>query len=152
MGYFCVRAFCAIYTCSLTFRRYAELFSGNNGYSCESPVTLIRSCSLAIYYHRRAPAVLFNVSILFLRLFQLTGFLQQPVPYSSMSEVRKYVVARWDPAYKNCLSIVLPDGSLLLQASNAYTRDQWYHSILWKVRRAKSSSSWAVILRLLAIS
>lgn len=50
-----------------------------------------------------------------------------------MSEVRKYVVARWDPAYKNCLSIVLPDGSLLLQASNAYTRDQWYHSILWKV-------------------
>lgn len=62
----------------------------------------------------------------------LTGFLQQAVPYSSMSEVRKYVVARWDPAYKNCLSIVLPDGSLLLQASNAYTRDQWYHSILWK--------------------
>lgn len=62
----------------------------------------------------------------------LSGFLQQPVPYSSMSEVRKYVVARWDPAYKNCLSIVLPDGSLLLQASNAYTRDQWYHSILWK--------------------
>ncbi|XP_018313242.1 C-Maf-inducing protein, partial [Mycetomoellerius zeteki] len=62
----------------------------------------------------------------------LTGFLQQPIPYSSMSEVRKYVVARWDPAYKNCLSIVLPDGSLLLQANNAYTRDQWYHSILWK--------------------
>ncbi|XP_011637386.1 C-Maf-inducing protein-like [Pogonomyrmex barbatus] len=62
----------------------------------------------------------------------LTGFLQQPIPYSSMSEVRKYVAARWDPVYKNCLSIVLPDGSLLLQASNAYTRDQWYHSILWK--------------------
>ncbi|KAG7203152.1 hypothetical protein KM043_010271 [Ampulex compressa] len=61
-----------------------------------------------------------------------TGFLQQAVLYSSMSEVRKYAVARWDPTYKNCLSIVLPDGSLLLQASNAYTRDQWYHSILWK--------------------
>ncbi|XP_024936133.1 C-Maf-inducing protein isoform X2 [Cephus cinctus] len=60
----------------------------------------------------------------------LTGFLQQPVPYSSMSEV--YTVARWDPTYKYCLRIVLPDGSLLLQASNAYTRDQWYHSILWK--------------------
>ncbi|XP_012272104.1 C-Maf-inducing protein-like [Orussus abietinus] len=60
----------------------------------------------------------------------LTGFLQQPVPYSSMSEV--YAVARWDPTYKYCLRIVLPDGSLLLQASNAYTRDQWYHSILWK--------------------
>ncbi|XP_063982491.1 C-Maf-inducing protein-like isoform X2 [Diachasmimorpha longicaudata] len=60
----------------------------------------------------------------------LSGFLQQPVPYSSMSEV--YAVARWDPTYKYCLRIVLPDGSLLLQASNAYTRDQWYHSILWK--------------------
>ncbi|XP_031784390.1 C-Maf-inducing protein isoform X2 [Nasonia vitripennis] len=60
----------------------------------------------------------------------LTGFLQQPVPYSSMTEV--YAVARWDPTYKYCLRIVLPDGSLLLQASNAYTRDQWYHSILWK--------------------
>lgn len=62
------------------------------------------------------------------------GFLQYPVPYSGMSEIRKYVAARWDLACKNCLSIVLPDGSLLLQASNAYTRDQWYHSILWKVR------------------
>ncbi|KAJ8673741.1 hypothetical protein QAD02_005003, partial [Eretmocerus hayati] len=60
----------------------------------------------------------------------LTGFLQQPVPYSNMTEV--YAVARWDPTYKYCLRIVLPDGSLLLQASNAYTRDQWYHSILWK--------------------
>ncbi|KAK0181549.1 hypothetical protein PV327_003825 [Microctonus hyperodae] len=60
----------------------------------------------------------------------LTGFLQQPIPYSSMTEV--YAVARWDPTYKYCLRIVLTDGSLLLQASNAYTRDQWYHSILWK--------------------
>lgn len=65
-------------------------------------------------------------------MLQLTGFLQQSVPYSSMTEV--YAVARWDPTYKYCLRIVLPDGSLLLQASNAYTRDQWYHSILWKVR------------------
>ncbi|KZC04076.1 PREDICTED: C-Maf-inducing protein-like [Dufourea novaeangliae] len=61
-----------------------------------------------------------------------TGFLQHPIPYCSMSDVRRYAIARWDPTYKNCLSIVLPDSSLLLQANNAYTRDQWYHSILWK--------------------
>ncbi|XP_054010731.1 C-Maf-inducing protein-like [Hylaeus anthracinus] len=61
-----------------------------------------------------------------------TGFLQQPIPYNNMSDIRKYAVARWDPTYKNCLSIILPDSSLLLQANNAYTRDQWYHSILWK--------------------
>lgn len=48
-----------------------------------------------------------------------------------MTEV--YAVARWDPTYKYCLRIVLTDGSYLLQASNAYTRDQWFHSILWKV-------------------
>ncbi|XP_076387313.1 C-Maf-inducing protein isoform X4 [Megachile rotundata] len=65
------------------------------------------------------------------RLLQ-TGFLQQPIPYSNMSDIRKYAVARWDPTYKNCISIVLSDSSLLLQANNAYTRDQWYHSILWK--------------------
>ncbi|XP_076750099.1 C-Maf-inducing protein [Xylocopa sonorina] len=61
-----------------------------------------------------------------------TGFFRQPIPYSNMSDIRKYAVARWDPTYKNCLSIVLPNSSLLLQANNAYTRDQWYHSILWK--------------------
>lgn len=66
-------------------------------------------------------------------LFQRTGFFRQPIPYSNMSDIRKYAVTRWDPTYKNCLSIVLPNSSLLLQANNAYTRDQWYHSILWKV-------------------
>ncbi|XP_057337872.1 C-Maf-inducing protein-like [Microplitis mediator] len=59
----------------------------------------------------------------------LTGFIQQPIPYSSMTEV--YAVTRWDLANKYCLRIVLPDGSLLLQARNAYARNQWYHSILW---------------------
>ncbi|XP_017767648.1 PREDICTED: C-Maf-inducing protein-like isoform X2 [Eufriesea mexicana] len=61
-----------------------------------------------------------------------TGFFRQPIPYSSMSDIRKYAVTRWDPTYESCLSIFLPNSSLLLQASNAYTRDQWYHSILWK--------------------
>ncbi|KAK1120477.1 hypothetical protein K0M31_012454 [Melipona bicolor] len=61
-----------------------------------------------------------------------TGFFRQPIPYNNMSDIRKYAVTRWDPTYKNCLSIVLPNSSLLLQANNAYTRDQWYHSILWK--------------------
>ncbi|XP_018403192.1 PREDICTED: C-Maf-inducing protein-like [Cyphomyrmex costatus] len=87
----------------------------------------------------------------------LTGFLQQPIPYISMSEIRKYVVTRWDPAYKNCLKIVVPHGSLFLQANNAYTRDQWYHSILWKKSICKYqllvsiSSREEVILRELRI-
>ncbi|KZS18373.1 C-Maf-inducing protein [Daphnia magna] len=34
---------------------------------------------------------------------------------------------------QHCLiRIVLPEGCLLLQANNAYVRDQWYHSIIWK--------------------
>ncbi|XP_049964481.1 C-Maf-inducing protein-like [Schistocerca serialis cubense] len=59
-----------------------------------------------------------------------TGFMETSVPYSSMEEV--YVVARWDAGHKFCIRIVVADGSLLLQANNAYTRDQWLHSILWK--------------------
>ncbi|CAB3240689.1 unnamed protein product [Arctia plantaginis] len=43
-----------------------------------------------------------------------------------------YCISRWDPARKYCLRIVMPHGSLLLQANDAYTRDQWYHSIIWK--------------------
>ncbi|XP_063221061.1 C-Maf-inducing protein-like isoform X2 [Bacillus rossius redtenbacheri] len=58
------------------------------------------------------------------------GFLEMSVPYSSMEEV--YVVTRWDVGHKFCIRLVVPDGSLLLQANNAYVRDQWYHSILWK--------------------
>lgn len=59
-----------------------------------------------------------------------TGFMYISVPYSFMEEV--YVVARWDVGYKFCIRIVVSDGSLLLQANNAYTRDQWFHSIIWK--------------------
>lgn len=59
-----------------------------------------------------------------------------------MSNIRKYAVARWDPTYKNCLSIVLPDSSLLLQTNNHYTRDQWYHSILWKVNYLLPCKPW----------
>ncbi|XP_067002506.2 C-Maf-inducing protein isoform X2 [Anabrus simplex] len=59
-----------------------------------------------------------------------SGFMESSVPYSSMEEV--YVVARWDIGNRYCIRIVVEDGSLLLQANNAYTRDQWYYSILWK--------------------
>ncbi|XP_063375697.1 C-Maf-inducing protein-like [Cydia amplana] len=59
-----------------------------------------------------------------------SGMLERPLPYSSMQEV--YCISRWDTARKYCLRIVMPHGSLLFQASDAYTRDQWYHSIVWR--------------------
>lgn len=59
-----------------------------------------------------------------------TGCLEMSIPYTALEEV--YVVARWDAGHKFCIRLVIPDGSLLLQASNAYLRDQWYYSILWK--------------------
>ncbi|XP_004930164.1 C-Maf-inducing protein [Bombyx mori] len=58
------------------------------------------------------------------------GLLESPLSYSCMQEV--YCISRWDPARKYCLRIVMPHGSLLLQANDAYTRDQWYHSIIWR--------------------
>lgn len=66
------------------------------------------------------------------------GLFERPLSYSSMQEV--YCISRWDPARKYCLRIVMPHGSLLLQASDAYTRDQWYHSILWKRSMVKYRS------------
>lgn len=59
-----------------------------------------------------------------------TGCLEMSIPYTALEEV--YVVARWDAGHRFCIRLVVPDGSLLLQASNAYLRDQWYYSILWK--------------------
>ncbi|KAK8775433.1 hypothetical protein V5799_031222, partial [Amblyomma americanum] len=59
-----------------------------------------------------------------------SGFMEQPVSYSVMEDV--YSLCRWDPSHKFCLRVVIPEGSLLLQAANGYLRDQWLHSILWK--------------------
>ncbi|KAK3799133.1 hypothetical protein RRG08_051408 [Elysia crispata] len=59
-----------------------------------------------------------------------TGFMELAVPYSSIEDV--HVVSRWDAGHKFCLRITIQDGSVLLQAKNAYIRDQWLHSIQWK--------------------
>ncbi|XP_039276541.1 C-Maf-inducing protein isoform X4 [Nilaparvata lugens] len=50
--------------------------------------------------------------------------------YTRLEDV--YVIGRWDAGPKFCVCLAVKDGSLLLQANNAYTRDQWYHSIMWK--------------------
>ncbi|CAG9117543.1 unnamed protein product [Plutella xylostella] len=56
--------------------------------------------------------------------------MERPLFYSCMQEV--FCIVRWDTAGKFCLRIVMPNGSLILQANDAYTRDQWYHSIIWR--------------------
>nr|XP_006817403.1 PREDICTED: c-Maf-inducing protein-like [Saccoglossus kowalevskii] len=58
------------------------------------------------------------------------GFMECPIPYNSIEDV--YIVSRWDAGQKFCIRILLPTGSVLLQASNIYLRDQWLHSIQWK--------------------
>ncbi|XP_064466957.1 C-Maf-inducing protein-like isoform X2 [Ornithodoros turicata] len=58
------------------------------------------------------------------------GFMERPVSYGSVEDV--YPLLRWDPNHKYCLRVVIPEGSLLLQAANSYVRDQWLHSICWK--------------------
>ncbi|GBP49320.1 C-Maf-inducing protein [Eumeta japonica] len=67
------------------------------------------------------------------------GLLERPLYYSSMQEV--FRMARWDPARKYCLRVVMPQGSLLLQANDVYTRDQWYHSITWRRNMVKYRKS-----------
>ncbi|XP_031565829.1 C-Maf-inducing protein-like isoform X2 [Actinia tenebrosa] len=59
------------------------------------------------------------------------GFMFTPVPYHEIQDV--YTVNRWDTGQHFCIRITIPDGSLLLRAPNAYMRDQWLHSLKWKV-------------------
>uniref|UniRef100_T1J4Y4 C-Maf-inducing protein PH domain-containing protein n=1 Tax=Strigamia maritima TaxID=126957 RepID=T1J4Y4_STRMM len=59
-----------------------------------------------------------------------TGFLEEPIPYAAIEDI--YAVTRWDCHQKFCIRIVVFDGSILLQTSNSYLRDQWFHSIIWK--------------------
>ncbi|KAK3707967.1 hypothetical protein QZH41_010719 [Actinostola sp. cb2023] len=60
-----------------------------------------------------------------------SGFMDTPVPYHEIQDV--YTVNRWDTGQHFCIRITIPDGSVLLRATNAYLRDQWLHSIKWKV-------------------
>lgn len=60
-----------------------------------------------------------------------TGALESLVPYSQIEDVH-VVVPCGASGHKFCVRVVVRDGSLLLQANNSYTRDQWLHSIIWK--------------------
>lgn len=73
---------------------------------------------------------------LYLGDFQLysstcVGFMECPVLYQDILEA--YTVNRWDTGQHFCIRVTIPEGSVLLKASNAYLRDQWLHSLKWKV-------------------
>jgi hypothetical protein len=54
------------------------------------------------------------------------------VPYCDIQDVLIPLSPGTRTSY--CLVLNIPSsGSLLLQTSNAYTRDQWYHSLIWKI-------------------
>lgn len=59
------------------------------------------------------------------------GFMELAVPYHEIQDA--YTVNRWDTGQHFCIRITISDGSVLLRASNAYLRDQWLHSLKWKV-------------------
>ncbi|XP_071959253.1 C-Maf-inducing protein-like isoform X2 [Antedon mediterranea] len=59
-----------------------------------------------------------------------TGNMECPIPYCSIMEV--HPLTRWQVGQNCCLRISMPSASIILQASNVYTRDQWLHSIQWK--------------------
>ncbi|CAH3133795.1 unnamed protein product [Porites lobata] len=59
------------------------------------------------------------------------GFMECPLSYQEIQDA--YTVNRWDTGQHFCIRVTIPDGSVLLKASNAYLRDQWLHSLKWKV-------------------
>ncbi|RMX49360.1 hypothetical protein pdam_00014783 [Pocillopora damicornis] len=59
------------------------------------------------------------------------GFMECPLSYQEILDA--YTVNRWDTGQHFCIRVTIPDGSVLLKAPNAYLRDQWLHSLKWKV-------------------
>ena len=42
-------------------------------------------------------------------------------------------ISKWEPGQKYCLRVATFECHYLIQTNNAYLRDQWLHSIIWKV-------------------
>ncbi|KAG8506256.1 C-Maf-inducing protein [Galemys pyrenaicus] len=59
-----------------------------------------------------------------------TGYMENSVSYSAIEDVQ---LLSWENAPKYCLQLTIPGGTVLLQAANSYLRDQWFHSLQWKV-------------------
>ena len=60
------------------------------------------------------------------------GYMQYGVSYSSIQDVISVQNSGTGLSY--CIHLILPaSGSMLLQTANSYTRDQWYHSLIWKI-------------------
>ncbi|XP_046842090.1 C-Maf-inducing protein-like isoform X2 [Xenia sp. Carnegie-2017] len=61
-----------------------------------------------------------------------SGFMEYSIAYQDITEA--HVMARWDAGQHFCFRVAVPDGSLLFKTSTAYHRDQWLHSLKWKVQ------------------
>eukprot|EP00795_Rhopilema_esculentum_P001280 gene1280-15665_t len=60
-----------------------------------------------------------------------TGCMEFGVSYNEIQDVHS--LPRWDTGQRFVIQITIPDGLLLLQANNTYLRDQWMHSLVWRV-------------------
>lgn len=65
-----------------------------------------------------------------------SGFIEESISYSQIEDI--CVITRWEINHKYCIRVIISDGSLLLQVSNAYSRDQWLQSLIWKKTIFKS--------------
>ena len=57
--------------------------------------------------------------------------MDKSIPYHTIIEISP--ISKWDPGQKCCFRIATLECHYLFQTNNAYIRDQWIHSILWKV-------------------
>eukprot|EP00794_Sanderia_malayensis_P018552 gene18552-20415_t len=64
-----------------------------------------------------------------------TGYMEHSILYSDMQDI--HTMPRWDGSQRFLIQIVVPHGLFLLQANNAYLRDQWLHSLTWRVHANK---------------
>ncbi|XP_026479871.1 C-Maf-inducing protein-like [Ctenocephalides felis] len=118
--------------------RYALLREADVQVCCLNHARTVVSKVLSSRFLRRWETLRLRLNDADIEAEEGSGLLQKPLTYASMQDV--YTVNRWDATGRYCLRIVVPEGSVLLQAASSYVRDQWFHSIVWKKNLHKYKS------------
>jgi len=72
-----------------------------------------------------------------------TGCMEFGLSYNEIQDAR--TLPRWDTGQRFIVQITVSDGFLLFQANNVYTRDQWLHSLVWRVNANRYRNLFAKI-------
>ncbi len=69
--------------------------------------------------------------LIIFKIKKKTDYMDSSIPYHTIIEISP--ISKWEPGQKYCLRVATIECHYLIQTNNPYLRDQWIHSITWKV-------------------